>query len=53
MNILLGVAGGNLPTWMVKSFPVDVRYSAIAIGYNSAQALFGGTAGILATLIYR
>ena len=38
---------------MVLTFPRKVRFSAIAIGYNGAQALFGGTAGIVGTLLFR
>jgi len=39
MNMIIGVAGGNLPTWMVKAFPVETRFTAIAVGYNAAQVL--------------
>ena len=51
--VVAGACGACLPAWMVLSFPKDVRFSAIALGYNAAQALFGGTAGIIGTLLFR
>ena len=35
--------------WMIQKFPVAVRYSALAIAYNVALMLFGGTGPIIAT----
>jgi len=32
---------------------IHTHYSAIAVGYNAAQAFFGGTAGIVGTLLFR
>ena len=43
---------GNIPTWMVKAFPVDVRYTAIAVGYNAGQAIFGGNLEPKHVMIY-
>ena len=37
--------------WMIESFPVAVRYSAVAIGYNGAHALIGGTILLVATAL--
>src|SRR5262249_48660599 len=47
--VLLGLAGGVLPAMFVELFPTRTRYSGIAIGYNLAQALLGGTAPLVAT----
>jgi len=37
---------------MVKTFPTEVRYSAVSVGYNTALALFGGTVALVATGLY-
>ena len=37
--------------WMIESFPIEVRYSAVAIGYNGAHALIGGTVLLVATAL--
>ena len=50
--LLVGATGAALPSWMVLSYPRAVRFSAIAIGYNVSQAAFGGTAGVVGTLLY-
>jgi MHS family proline/betaine transporter-like MFS transporter len=34
---------------MVEMFPTRMRFSGIAIGYNVAQSLFGGTAPLICT----
>eukprot|EP00658_Telonema_sp_P-2_P025583 TRINITY_DN20300_c0_g1_i1.p2 TRINITY_DN20300_c0_g1~~TRINITY_DN20300_c0_g1_i1.p2 ORF type:complete len:122 (-),score=23.13 TRINITY_DN20300_c0_g1_i1:131-496(-) len=43
--------GACLPTWMVESFPVHVRYTAVSTGYNVAQMMFGGTAPLIHTAL--
>mmetsp|Transcript_31657 Transcript_31657/g.89946 ORF Transcript_31657/g.89946 Transcript_31657/m.89946 type:complete len:189 (-) Transcript_31657:112-678(-) len=40
-----------LPAWMVDCFPRKIRYSAVGLGYNLAQAMFGGTAPLMATAL--
>ena len=37
---------------MVDHFPADARYSAVSLGYNLSQALFGGTAPVICTALY-
>ena len=37
--------------WLVEGFPVSVRLTSVGIGYNIAQALIGGTAPAIATLL--
>jgi len=39
----------NLAVAMADLFPVRLRYSGTAIGYNLTLALFGGTAPMIAT----
>lgn len=39
--VLLAAWGSPMCAWMVEAFPVQARYSAVAIGYNTAHALTG------------
>ena len=36
--------------WLVEAFPPDARLTSVAIGYNVAQAIMGGSAPTLATI---
>ena len=40
-----------IPVWIVSQFQSEIRYSAVAISYNFAQALFGGTTPLMATAL--
>ena len=40
---------GSAPAIYVELFPTTTRYSGIAIGYNAALALFGGTTPFVST----
>lgn len=42
---------GTLPTFLAEIFPTRVRYSGFAFSFNAANALFGGTAPFVATLL--
>ncbi|BDY30745.1 MFS transporter [Mycolicibacterium mageritense] len=42
---------GTLPTFLAEIFPTRVRYSGFAFSFNTANALFGGTAPFVATLL--
>jgi MHS family proline/betaine transporter-like MFS transporter len=44
---------GPCPAAYVEMFPTRTRYSGIAMGYNAAQALFGGTTPLIATWLIR
>lgn len=46
---LLSMNGGTLPTFLCELFPTRVRFSGFALSFNSANALFGGTAPLIAT----
>ena len=40
---------GCMAATMVELFPTRTRYSGVAIGYNTGQAILGGTAPLIAT----
>jgi len=46
---LLTINDGTLPCFLSEIFPTRVRYSGFAFSFNSANALFGGTAPFVAT----
>ena len=48
-GILLTMNDGTLPCFLSEIFPTNVRYSGFAFTFNSANALFGGTAPFVAT----
>ena len=37
--------------WLVESFPASIRLTSVAVGYNIAQAIAGGSAPALATYL--
>lgn len=53
MQLLLCVAIGGIfgpsPTTLAELFPIDVRSTCIAIGFNTAVMLFGGFAPLIVT----
>ena len=53
---LLGVAlsmwGAPMCAWLVESFEPESRLTSVAIGYNVAQAVAGGSAPFFATLLH-
>ena len=46
---LLTMNDGTLPCFLAEIFPTHVRYSGFALTFNAANALFGGTAPLVAT----
>ena len=40
-----------MSAWFIEFFPPLVRYCAVGIGYNFSQAIFGGTAPLIATAL--
>lgn len=48
-GVLLSMNGGTLPTFLCELFPTRVRFSGFALSFNAANALFGGTAPLIAT----
>ncbi|TMR37383.1 MFS transporter [Actinomadura geliboluensis] len=55
LQVLLGgmltLNDGTLPSFLAELFPTRVRYSGFAVSFNLANALFGGTAPFVATLL--
>ena len=46
---MLAMNDGTLPCFLAEVFPTRVRYSGFAFSFNTANALFGGTAPFIAT----
>lgn len=44
LGIIVGIYIAPMPAVLVESFPTSIRYTGMAISYNLAAALFGGTA---------
>jgi len=53
LSALLTMNDGTLPVFLAEIFPTRVRYSGFAFSFNTANALFGGTAPFVATLLIR
>jgi MHS family proline/betaine transporter-like MFS transporter len=51
LGICLSLWGAPMMAWLVESFAPDARLTSVAIGYNIAQAVMGGSAPTLATLM--
>jgi MHS family proline/betaine transporter-like MFS transporter len=49
--VLVAAYGGPLPAAVAESFARGTRCSAVAVSYNAAAALAGGTAPIIATAL--
>jgi MHS family proline/betaine transporter-like MFS transporter len=54
-QVLLGaILAGNdgvLATFLTEMFPTNVRYSSFALSFNLGNAIFGGTAPLIATFL--
>ncbi|WP_116043420.1 MFS transporter [Amycolatopsis palatopharyngis] len=48
---MLTVNDGALPSFLAEMFPTRVRYTGFAVSFNLANAIFGGTAPFVATLL--
>lgn len=51
MGATLTLNDGVLPSYLSEQFPTRIRYSGFAISFNMANALFGGSAAFVATLL--
>ena len=55
VQILLGAMptlnDGTLPSYLAEMFPTRVRYPGFAVSFNLSNALFGGTAPFVATVL--
>ncbi|WP_138415488.1 MFS transporter [Sinomonas gamaensis] len=48
---MLTLNDGTLPSFLAELFPTRIRYSGFAVSFNLANAIFGGTAPFVATLL--
>lgn len=51
LGMMLSLNDSALPCYLAETFPARVRYSGFAFSFNSANALFGGTAPVVATFL--
>lgn len=51
MGATLTLNDGVLPSYLSEQFPTRIRYSGFAVSFNMANALFGGSAAFMATLL--
>ncbi len=50
---LVGMYSGAVPALLVEMFPTNIRFTGMAIAYNVAAAIFGGTAPIVCEWLIR
>lgn len=48
-GLFMAMNDGTLSCYLSEIFPVEIRYSSFAICFNSANAILGGTAPLVAT----
>lgn len=51
LGAMLTMNDGTLACFLAESFPTRVRFSGFALSFNTANALFGGTAPFIATAL--
>jgi MHS family proline/betaine transporter-like MFS transporter len=51
LGAMLTLNDGTLPSFLAELFPTRIRYSGFAVSFNLANAVFGGTAPFMATLL--
>jgi MHS family proline/betaine transporter-like MFS transporter len=51
LGAMLTLNDGTLPSFLAELFPTNVRYSGFAVSFNLSNAVFGGTAPFMATLL--
>ena len=51
LGAMLTLNDGTLPSFLAEMFPTRVRYTGFAVSFNLSNALFGGTAPFVATLL--
>lgn len=50
---VISIYMGPVPTILVEIFPTSVRFTGVALSYNLAAAIFGGTAPMAAMILTR
>ncbi len=51
MCFILTINDGTLSSYLTETFPTSVRYTGFALSFNLANALFGGTVGLVSTTL--
>ena len=51
MSIATGIFLGPIPAFLAKSFPVNTRYTSVALSNNLSMGIFGGTAPMVITYL--
>lgn len=51
--VLMAALQGAMPATLSEPFPTRVLMSAVSLGYNVGQALFGGTAPLVCTYLIK
>ncbi len=51
LGIALSLWGAPMCAWLVESFPPAIRLTSVAVGYNIAQAIVGGSSPAVATYL--
>lgn len=51
--VLVGIYAGPVPAVLVEMFPTNIRFTGMAIAYNLAAAVFGGTAPMVCEWLIR
>lgn len=51
LGAMLTLNDGTLPSFLAEMFPTRIRYTGFAVSFNLSNALFGGTAPFMATLL--
>ena len=49
--LILTINDGTLSSYLTETFPTEVRYTGFALSFNLANAIFGGTASLICTLL--
>ena len=51
LGAMLTLNDGTLPSFLAEQFPTRIRYSGFAVSFNLSNAVFGGSAPFMATLL--
>jgi len=51
LGAMLTLNDGSLASFLAENFPTRVRYTGFAVSFNVGNAVFGGTAPAIATML--
>lgn len=52
-SVIIGAYMGPVPTLLIELFPTRVRYTGVALSYNLAAAIFGGTVPLIGSILHK